>query len=474
MWDTKYRPLKFGDVLGQAGSVVLLKARLRSGSAFDTSYIFAGGHGQGKTTLARIHARAMLCLQLNKEDPEPCNECDNCTTILSDSPGAFAERDAASQGTVENVRAVIEQAGFAIANARKRIELFDEAHRLGIAAQDAFLKPLEEKKLVAMFCTTELESIRGTIRSRCEEYTIQKVTRDQILSRMKYVLERENVPFEEDGVLTVVDHCGGHVRDVLNKLEMISQIGPVSVANVREYLHLSVVTLYYEILLSLHDPLRAVGFVEQACERAPVEDVVAGIAEAAMNSYRLANGMFAALVYVDRDMAKKVYEKYGVHTIRLADYFLTSRYASRVGLLRDVLLLTQQPGNLPAEGPQRPVVFVTQVGSNGTPIQAVPGALPAAVVTQAPSPQVPSLALPPPTPIAPSTKGHEILAEVPLTELDNKMNGQMPRQRQAPVAHPTFGGKPVGDLKDTHKLLHPGEWQREFERVWLPGRGADG
>ena len=78
MWDIRYRPKSFSEVLGQEGNVELLKSRLRKGTTFDTSYIFAGGHGQGKTTLARIYARAMLCLNLNQEDPEPCNECDNC------------------------------------------------------------------------------------------------------------------------------------------------------------------------------------------------------------------------------------------------------------------------------------------------------------------------------------------------------------------------------------------------------------
>src|SRR5574343_185865 len=98
-WDTKYRPLKFGDVLGQEGSVQLLKARLAKGNALDTNYIFAGGHGQGKTTLARILARAMLCLDLNPADPEPCNECDNCTSVLQGSATAYVAQDAAPGGT---------------------------------------------------------------------------------------------------------------------------------------------------------------------------------------------------------------------------------------------------------------------------------------------------------------------------------------------------------------------------------------
>ena len=126
MWDTKFRPLKFSDVLGQSGTVKVLRARLQNGTAIDTNYIFSGSSGQGKTTLARILARAILCKDLDKGNPEPCNQCDNCLSFLNDNSRAFVEQDAASHGNIDQIRRIVEDLPFAIFDAPKRIYLFDE------------------------------------------------------------------------------------------------------------------------------------------------------------------------------------------------------------------------------------------------------------------------------------------------------------------------------------------------------------
>ncbi len=263
MWDVRYRPLRFTDVLGQDGTVQVLRARLLKGTGWDTSYTFSGGFGQGKTTLARILARALLCSKLTSEG-DPCNECDNCRNVLNDTSSAFSEMDAASNGTVEVVRGIISDLPFVIPGGiPKRIYLFDECQRMSIGAQDALLKPLEEKQLTAIFCTTEPEKIRGPIRSRCEEYQIRKISREDILKRVEGILALEKVTYEADAVLTVIDYCDGHVRDVLNRLEMVSQLGPVTVDRVRSYLKISAISTYYQILLTLGDPATSVKLVEE-------------------------------------------------------------------------------------------------------------------------------------------------------------------------------------------------------------------
>lgn len=476
MWDIKYRPKKFAEVLGQEGNVRLLKARLARGTAFDTSYLFMGGHGQGKTTLGRIHARAMLCTSINKDDPEPCNECENCLACLRDQSEAFSERDAASQGKIEHIRALVEKLGFAVGNAKMRIELFDEAHRIGDGAQDVLLKPLEEKKLVGMFCTTEPNKIKGTIRTRCEEYVIRKVTREDILKRAKFVCENEGVEADDDALFTIIDSSGGHVRDILNKMEMVAQIGAINLTNTREYLHLAAITIYYDILLALSNPATAIGLIDQACENVAPEDVVAGIAEAAMNSYRLANGMYTEFVNVDRELGKKVFERYGLGAVRLADYFLQNRYASRVTLMRDVLLLTQLPGNLPVEGRIQPVTLV--VGGGSGPVQAAsPPAAPAQSVDTASTQSVVSAptAAPAPPPVAPVTSPNPPLAAPPNPMLnghsvkpDPRLHGFGPVEWSEPrkrndAHHPTFK-----DHEQASRVLQPDEWAREFRRKW-PG-----
>ena len=263
MWDTMYRPMRFTDVLGQEGAVQVLKQRLIKKTALDISYIFSGGHGQGKTTLARILSRAMLCQNLTA-DAEPCNQCENCTDILADASAAFSEMDAASRGTIEHARTLVDGLAFVVPGASKKVFVFDEVHRMSRDAQDVLLKPLEDKRMVGVFCTTEPEKIRGPIRSRCEEYQIRKITREDVLKRMKWILDQEKVEYEDDAVLIVIDYSGGHVRDVVNKLEQMAQLGPVTVASVRDHLNLSVVSTYYQILLSLSDPTTAITLAEQA------------------------------------------------------------------------------------------------------------------------------------------------------------------------------------------------------------------
>lgn len=479
-WDTKYRPLKFGDVLGQEGAVALLKVRLSKGNALDMNYLFAGGHGQGKTTLARILARAMLCLNLDKNDPEPCNECDNCTEVLRGSAAAYVEQDAASGGTIDNIRAIVEDLPFAVFNAPKRVYVFDEAHRMSKDAQDVLLAPLEAKKMVGIFCTTEADKIRGAIRSRCEEYTIRKVTREDILVRMNRILDAEGVEHEDEAVLTVIDHSGGHVRDLIGRLEMISQMGAVNLVSVREYLQLSVVGTYYEILLSLGDARKAVELVERACERVSPEDVSAGLAEAAMNSFRLAHGMFADFVYVDKTMAQQVYAAYGMHTVEMAKYFLRSRYANKVSLICDVLGL--QAG-VPAASATTVAAPIQIVAAPVAPVQASaihpspspppPVASPAPIPAPAPAPVQAA-----PAPTAPAKPrdtrpdgvgnlGSSDIAS--LTDCDDKgVRSAMPRGRTTSTQVLSFN---TGKNPELSEVLTPEQWRREFETNWAKLRG---
>lgn len=334
MWDTRYRPRVFSEVLGQEGSVQVLRARLSKGEAFDTSYIFAGDHGSGKTTLARILARAMLCLN-RQADGDPCNVCDHCRACLDENMVAFTELDAASQGRTADMRQLVDNLGYSIPGVPKRIYLLDEAHQMSRDAQDVLLKPIEDKRVVILFCTTEHGKIRSTIKSRCETYEIRKIRQEDILSRVKLILQKEGVAFEDEGVLTVIDHARGHVRDILNKLETIAQLGPITVDAVRERLDLGVVSLYYEILLALGgDAQEVVGRLEEACDRVGPAQVATGLAEAAMNAYRQAHKIYTDYSQVDRERAARVHEKFGRESTSVARYFLgLGTQVSRVDLV---------------------------------------------------------------------------------------------------------------------------------------------
>ena len=460
MWDLKYRPKSFSEVLGQKGAVQVLKSRLRQGTGLDTSYIFSGGHGQGKTTIGRILARALLCQDL-QEDGEPCNECDNCKGVLDEESLAFSEKDAASQGTIDNVRAILEDLPFALPGVKKRIYLWDEAHRMSRDSQDVLLKPIEDKRLVCIFCTTEPEKIRNAIRSRCEDYALRKITREDILKRMIWVLEQEGVKYEEDAVSTVIDYSGTHVRDSMNRLEMISQLGPVTLEAVREHLKISVVSTYYQVLLSLGEPAKAIQLTEQAYDQVgSSEEVYSGLAEAAMNSYRLSNGMYTDFVFVDKQLAQQVHASYGDQgTLGLAKYFLGSRRPSKTSLICDIL---DCASGVPS--PQEAPKVVVQIKAPTPPTSPVE-----APVFEIPEPQEPARFTAPrkseespkpaEVPKEDTPGGDSVLTD--LTPLEKKyLEGRdMPRGPQ------TISKEAQSFAKADPDFLTPDQWRFKFLRL---------
>lgn len=464
MWANKYRPLKFADVLGQPGTIDVLKAHLRKGTALDTSYIFSGAFGSGKTTMGRILARAALCLDLDKETCEPCNTCDNCLAILNETSSAYEERDAASGGTIDIVRAMVDDIPFSVINAPKRVWMWDECHRMSTSSQDVLLKPLEEKKVVGIFCTTEVEKIRGAIRSRCEEYTIRKASVQELLQRMKMILEKEGVVYEEEAVITVIHCCGGHIRDILGKLEMISCLGGVTAASVNDYLNLGAVSAYYEILLAVGNTGEMLTRLEEVCEKNAPDEVAAGLAEAAMNSFRLAHKMFADFTYVNKGLASKVYEKYQDTTVRIAEYLLRTRFMSRTGLICDLLALSNGvPTERKQEIIQAPVVIVPTI-TVSEPVVTVPGR---------PTPVVPASTHIAPTPIVPRPKGTRPDGIGPLGSGDSTaltvedhrgVPQSMPRMKtDVEIRAINFSH---GGGKDGNQILSSDEWKREFERTY--------
>lgn len=379
MWDTRYRPVVFSDVLGQEGAVKVLRARLVKGEACDTSYIFAGGHGSGKTTLARILARAMLCLEL-RPDGDPCNACEHCLACLDEAMPAFTEFDAASQGTTADMRRLVEHLSYDLPGVKKRIYLLDEAHRMSRDAQDVLLKPIEDKRVVILFCTTEAGKIRETISSRCETHEIRRIPREDILARARAILKKQGVEFEDEAVLMVIDHARGHVRDVLNSLETIAQLGPITTSAVRERLDLTAIPLYYDILLALGEPARAIDQIESACERLAAPQVAAGLAEAAMNAFRHANKIHTDYSQVDQQRAALVYERFGPEVIGLARYFLgLGAYVTRLDLVCAAVAFNGSSVPTAPTVVSAPPVVINVAAVQGAPPSAAPVGPPASL-----------------------------------------------------------------------------------------------
>ena len=297
--DTRYRPAQFEDVLGQSGSVAVLRQFVKSGTGFHQSYLFCGGHGSGKTTLGRILARALLCE--NPQDGNPCDACGSCRSIIERGTNeCFIEVDAATNSGKDDIRKVVELLQYDTFSGRRRIYLFDEAHRLSKDALDALLKPMEDtvqggedKLLVCIFCTTEPERMRATIFSRCAPaFVIRPVSPEGIADRLAMVCEKEGIPYEREALVIIAEAVECHIRDALKSVEGVSMLGRVDTANVKSYLRLNANTQYLRLLAALGTDLPAVLQEVQALQEVVSPSTVyERVSELAMLAYRVGLGV---------------------------------------------------------------------------------------------------------------------------------------------------------------------------------------
>ena len=214
----KYRPSTFSTIVGQESVTKILKSQINSGK-ISHAYIFSGSRGTGKTSAAKVFARAINCL--NPHDGEPCNECEVCKNILEGNTTDVIEMDAASNNSVENIRQIRQEVVYATIDVKYRVYIIDEAHMLTISAFNALLKTLEEppENVVFILATTEQHKIPVTILSRCLRFEFNRILDDDIIERLKFVLNEEKIEYEEEAVNYVAKLAEGGMRDALSILE---------------------------------------------------------------------------------------------------------------------------------------------------------------------------------------------------------------------------------------------------------------
>ena len=211
----QYRPTRFCDVVGQAHITTTLIHQVESGRIAH-AYLFCGTRGTGKTTSARILARAVNCLA--PEGGEPCGRCEACLAAQSEVNGDIVEIDAASNNGVDDVRALIERVQFAPLQLRRRVYIIDEAHMITGPAFNALLKTLEEppEHVVFILATTEPQKLPATILSRCQRFDFRRLFVKDIVSTLKSVLRQAGASIEEDGLLLIARAADGGMRDALS------------------------------------------------------------------------------------------------------------------------------------------------------------------------------------------------------------------------------------------------------------------
>ena len=214
----KWRPRVFADVVGQPQVTVTLKNELQAGR-ISHAYLFTGSRGTGKTTCAKILAKAVNCL--NSDDGDPCGVCDNCRGIDNGSILDVVEIDAASNNGVENIRNLREEASFTPASAKYRVYIIDEVHMLSIGAFNALLKTLEEPPphVVFILATTEVHKLPATILSRCQRFDFHRIPPEEIAGRLEYVATQEQAELEHDAALLIARLADGALRDALSLLD---------------------------------------------------------------------------------------------------------------------------------------------------------------------------------------------------------------------------------------------------------------
>lgn len=214
----KFRPQKFEDMVGQEYITKTLKNQLIN-SRVAHAYLFSGGRGSGKTTTAKILARAVNCL--NPINGEPCNECEICKHALDGTLTDISEIDAASNNGVDNIRDIREEVEFIPTNAKYRVYIIDEVHMLSTGAFNALLKTLEEppKHVIFILATTEPQKLPITILSRCQRFDFKRISIEDIVRRLKIICTESNIEIEESALKIIAKMSDGAMRDAISILE---------------------------------------------------------------------------------------------------------------------------------------------------------------------------------------------------------------------------------------------------------------
>ena len=218
----KYRPATFKSIVGQHALIRTLKNAVQTGRLAH-SYLFCGQRGVGKTTTARIFAKAINCEHLTA-DGEPCNECESCRAFNEQRSLNIIEMDAASNNSVDEIRSLTDQVLVPPIAGRYRVFIIDEVHMLSQAAFNAFLKTLEEPPSYVIFilATTEKQKILPTILSRCQKYDFQSITPSDIVEQLQYVADSEGYTTEAAGLNVIAQKSDGAMRDALSIFDQVA------------------------------------------------------------------------------------------------------------------------------------------------------------------------------------------------------------------------------------------------------------
>jgi DNA polymerase-3 subunit gamma/tau len=327
----KYRPRTFDEVVGQRHVTETLRNALRRGRV-GAAYLFAGPRGSGKTTTARLLARAVNCTDL--KDGEPCGECEICRSILSGRSLDVMEIDAASNRGIEDVRELRERVGYAAVQGQKKIYIVDEVHMLSKDAFNALLKTIEEPPphVVFVFATTDPQKVLPTVVSRCQRFDFKRIPLKDVEARIREICTVEGYSITSEAVFLIAKRADGSLRDALGMLDQVISLGEdgeLDAQRVRDVLGLAGLDLYLAATDSMRrrDPAAAIGFVRGLVEDGTdLLDFYGGLYEhlRSLMLFALPDGAAAASVPADFHAAyRETAEAIGFEDLLRATQILT-------------------------------------------------------------------------------------------------------------------------------------------------------
>ena len=243
----KYRPDNFDNIIGQNQVIDVLRNQIKE-NKISHAYIFSGVRGTGKTSTAKVFAKAVNCMNYTDEKGI-CNECNSCINNQMDT----VEIDAASNNSVDNIRALKDTIMYQPNFGKYKVYIIDEVHMLSTGAFNALLKTLEEppSHVIFILATTELNKIPATILSRCQKFEFKKVSKEDIKLRLRYILESENIEYNDEAIDHIADMSDGGLRDAISMLDQVASYGKINLQNIDFVTGMSSIEQIDKYILSL-------------------------------------------------------------------------------------------------------------------------------------------------------------------------------------------------------------------------------
>ena len=486
-----YRPETFGQMAGQKHITTILMNQVREGQ-LSHAYLFCGSRGTGKTTTARILAKAINCL--HPEEGEPCLACENCRTAAGQNADII-EIDAASNNSVENVRELISQAQFAPLQLRYRVFIIDEVHMLSGSAFNALLKTLEEppEHVVFILATTEPQKLPATIISRCQRFDFHRLTVPEIMGYMQYILKADGAQAEPDGLRIIARAADGGMRDALSLLDQCLSFcgGKVTAKDVQMVLGIMDEDFLFDMAETLltGDARGALLSLDQVVRQGRDMSVFAGELAGHMRSLLLvkACGDCADLLAVTADRLARYQKQAAKHANARILYAMEKLMAvqndmryfpSPRMLLETVLVRIAQPvDDESVEALAARLALVEEKLKNGVPAAPAASAAPAVQAAPAPTaaPAYEEDYLPEPPPeegYLPEEAYEDSEPPAPVTAAPAQATPSAPVSQPAPAAQPQpapaapkAAPRPTGGGEADEAILADALWKQVLARV---------